>query len=53
MEIIEIAEGINIILENIKVKKRLKSRSWIKDFKRGRYLSRFYNRNSGIKIELI
>jgi len=31
----------------------LENKGWTKDFKRGKYLSEFYNRNSGIKIKFI
>ena len=31
----------------------LRSKGWTKDFKKGRYLSGFYNKNSGKKIEFI
>jgi len=39
--------------ENVKVKRRLRSKNWTKDPKRGRYLSEFYSKNSGIKIKLV
>jgi len=52
-ETVENAESIDTILENVGVKRRLRSKGWIKDSKRGRYLSELYSKNSGIKIKLI
>jgi len=52
-ETVENVESIDIMLENVEVKKRLKSKGWIKDPKKGRYLSEFYSKNSGIKIKLV
>jgi len=44
--------GKNLNNRNLKIID-LKNKGWIKDFKRGRYLSGLYNRNNGIKIEFI
>jgi len=46
-------ESINTMLENIEVKKRLRSKGWTKDPKKGRCLSKFYSKNSSIKIKLV
>jgi len=52
-EIIENAESIDTMLENIEVKRRLRSKGWIKDPKKERCLSELYNKSSGIKIKLV
>jgi len=52
-ETVENMESINTMQENVEVKRRLRSKGWIKDPKKKKYLSELYSRSSGIKIELI
>jgi len=52
-ETIENVESINIMQENVEVKRRLRSKGWTKDPKKGRCLSGLYSKNSSIKTELI
>ena len=42
----------NLKSRNLKIIS-LKSKGRTKDFKRGKYLSELYNRNSGVKMEFI
>jgi len=52
-ETVKNVESIDTMQENIEVRKRLRSRGWTKDLKKGRCLSKFYSKNSGIKIKFI
>jgi len=40
-------------IKEYRSKKRLKSKGWTKDPKKERCLSKFYNKSSGVKKELI
>jgi len=46
-------ESIDTMQENAGVKRKLKSKGWTKNPKKGRYLSKLYSKNSSIKIEFI
>jgi len=52
-ETAENVKSIDTMQENAEVKRRLRSKGWTKDPKKGRYLSELYSKSSGIKIKLV